>query len=151
VVGVIPSPFMLYAAAGALVVGTVAGYKVRDWQCDAAYAKTLEKAAKQRAKADIILDTKSAAYEEKRAEADVRSVERINTIREIYRTVPAAAASCAPPDDAVRVLLEVIGNPNTEATAGQSGEPVFPVKQSAQAISRPSPAAVGKRPDRAAE
>ena len=25
---------MLYAAAGALVVGTVAGYKVRDWQCD---------------------------------------------------------------------------------------------------------------------
>ena len=147
----IPSPFMIYAAAGALVVGAVAGYKVRDWQCDAAYAKALEKAAKQRAKADIILDTKSAAYEEKRAEADVRSVERINTIREIYRTVPAAAASCAPPDDAVRVLVEVIGNPDTEAAAGKSGEPVFPIKQSAQAIPRPSPAAMGKRPDRAEE
>lgn len=145
------NPFMLYAAAGALIVGTVAGYKVRDWQCDAAYAKTLEKAAKQRAKADIILDTKSATYEEKRAEADVRSVERINTIREIYRTVPAAAASCAPPDDAVRVLVEVIGNPDTEAAAGKSGEPVFPIKQSAQSLPRPGATAVGKRPDRAAE
>lgn len=145
------NPIMFYAVAGALVAGAAAGYKVRDWQCDAAYAKTLEKAAKQRAKADTILDTKSAAYEEKRAEADARSVERINTIREIYHTVPAAAASCAPPDDAVRVLVEVIGNSDTGVTAGQSGEPVFPVKQSAQAISRPSPAAVGKRPDRAAE
>lgn len=144
----IPSPYIM---GGLLIVGFLGGYKVRDWQCDAAYAKALEKAGEQRAKADTILDAKAAAYEEKRAEADVRSVERINTIREIYRTVPAAAASCAPPDDAVRVLLEVIGNPNTEATAGQSGEPVFPVKQSAQAISRPSPAAVGKRPDRAAE
>ena len=147
----IPSPFMLYAAAGALVVGAVAGYKVRDWQCDAAYAKALEKAAKQRAKADIILDTKSAAYEEKRAEADVRSVERINTIREIYRTVPAAAASCAPPDDAVRVLLEVIGNPDTEAAAGKSGEPVFPIKQSAQSLPRPGATAVGEGRDRAEE
>ena len=147
----IPNPIMLYAAAGALLVGAVAGYKVRDWQCNAAYAKALEKAGKQRAKADVILDTKAAEYEETRAAADVRSVERINTIREIYHTVPAAAASCAPPDDAVRVLLEVIGNPNTEAAAVQSGEPVFPVKQSAQAISRPSPAAVGKRPDRTQE
>lgn len=144
----IPSPYIM---GGLLIIGFLGGYKVRDWQCDAAYAAALEKAGKQRAKADTILDAKAAAYEEKRAEADVRSVERINTVREIYRTVPAAAASCAPPDDAVRVLLEVIGNPNTEAAAGQPSEPVFPVKQSAQAISRPSPAAVGKRPDRAAE
>jgi hypothetical protein len=144
----IPSPYIM---GGLLIVGFLGGYKVRDWQCDAAYAAALEKAGKQRDKTDTILDAKAAAYEEKRAEADVRSVERINTVREIYRTVPAAAASCAPPDDAVRVLLEVIGNPNAEATAGQPSEPVFPVKQSAQAISRPSPAALGKRPDRAAE
>lgn len=141
----IPSPYIM---GGLLIIGFLGGYKVRDWQCDAAYAKTLEKAGEQRAKADTILDTKSAAYEEKRAEADVRSVERINTIREIYRTVPAAAASCAPPDDAVRVLLEVIGNPNTEAAAGQSGEPVFPVEQPARSASRPGALAVGKGPDR---
>jgi len=147
----IPNPIMLYAAAGALIFGAVAGYKVRDWQCDAAYAKALEKAGKQRAKADIILDTKSAAYEEGRAAADARSTERTNTVREIYRMVPAAASSCAPPDDAIRVLIESIGNPDTEATAGQSGESVFSVKQPAQPVSRPSATAVGEGRDRAEE
>jgi hypothetical protein len=142
---------MLYAAAGALLIGAVAGYKVRDWQCDAAYAKALEKAGKQRAKADIILDKKAAEYEETRAAADVRSVERTNTIREIYHTVPAAAASCAPPDDAVRVLLESIGNPNAEAATSQSGEPVFPIEQPARSASRPGALALGKGRDRTQE
>jgi hypothetical protein len=145
------NPIMFYAVAGALVVGAVAGYKVRDWQCDAAYAKALEKAGKQRAKADIILDTKSAAYEEGRATADARSTERTNTVREIYRMVPAAASSCAPPDDAIRVLIESIGNPNTEAAAGQSGEPVFPIEQPARSASRPGALVVGKGRDRAEE
>ena len=35
------NPFMGYVAAGALVIGTAAGWKVKDWQCDAAYAKAL--------------------------------------------------------------------------------------------------------------
>ena len=144
----IPNPIMLYAAAGALIIGAAAGYKVRDWQCDAAYAKALEKAGKQRVKADIILDAKAAAYEEKRAEADVRSVERTNTIREIYRTAPAVATSCAPPADAVRVLIESIGNPNAEATPSQSGESVFPVEQSARTLSGPGAIDVGKGRDR---
>lgn len=147
----IPNPIILYVVAGALFFGAIAGYKVRDWQCDAAYAKALEKAGEKRAKADIILDAKSAAYEEKRAEADVRSVERTNTIREIYRTVPAAATSCAPPPDAVRVLIESIGSSNTEATSSQSGESVFPAKQSAQPASRPSATDVGKGRDRTKE
>lgn len=147
----IPNPIMLYAAVGALVVGAAAGYKVRDWQCDAAYAKALEKAGKQRAKADIIPDKKAAEYEETRATADVRSVERTNTIHEIYRTVPAPASSCAPLDDAIRVLIESIGNPNAEAAAGQSGEPVLPVKQSTQPTSRPGALIVGKGRDRTEE
>ena len=142
---------MLYAAAGALLVGAVAGYKVRDWQCDAAYAKALEKAEKQRAKVEKILDTKSTAYEEGRAAADVRSTERTNTVREIYRMVPAAASSCAPPDDAIRVLIESIGNPNTEAAAGKSSEPVFPIEQPARTASRPGALVVGKGRDRAEE
>jgi len=147
----IPNPIMLYAAVGALIFGAVAGYKVRDWQCDAAYAKALEKAGKQRAKADIILDKKAAEYEETRATADVRSVERTNTIREIYRTVPAVASSCAPSDDAIRVLIESIGTPNAEVTPSQSGESVFSVKQPAQPVSRPGATAVGEGRDRAEE
>lgn len=136
-----------YVMAGMLVVSFLGGYKVRDWQCNAAYAAALEKAEKQRAKVETILDTKSAAYEERRATADVRSTERTNTVREIYRMVPAAATSCAPPADAIRVLIESIGNPNTEAAAGQPSEPVFPSKQPAQPIYRPGAPAVGKGRD----
>ncbi len=140
----IPSPYIM---GGMLVIGFLGGYKVRDWQCDAAYAVALEKAEKQRAKVETILDTKSAAYEERRAEADVRSVERTNTVREIYRTVPAAASSCAPPADAIRVLLESIGNPDVEVAAGKLGKPVSPPEQPARPLSRPGAPAVGKGRD----
>jgi hypothetical protein len=47
---------MLYAAAGALIVGAAAGYKVRDWQCDAAYAKALEKAESLRVKKQEVVE-----------------------------------------------------------------------------------------------
>jgi len=43
-----PNPMLLYAVGGALIIGAASGYKVRDWQCDAAYSKALEKADKQR-------------------------------------------------------------------------------------------------------
>jgi hypothetical protein len=134
----IPSPYIM---GGMLVIGFLGGYKVRDWQCDAAYAVALEKAEKQRAKVETILDTKSAAYEERRAEADVRSVERTNTVREIYRTVPAVSPSCAPPAD------ESIGNPDAEAAAGKLGKPVPAPEQPARPISRPGAPAVGKGRD----
>jgi hypothetical protein len=140
----IPSPYIM---GGLLVIGFLGGYKVRDWQCDAAYAVALEKAEKQRAKVETILDTKAAAYEERRAAADVQSVERTNTVREIYRTVPAAATSCAPPADAIRVLLESIGNPDAEVAAGKLGKPVSPPEQPARPISRPGAPAVGKGRD----
>jgi len=140
----IPSPYIM---GGLLVIGFLGGYKVRDWQCDAAYAVALEKAEKQRAKVETILDTKAAAYEERRAAADVQSVERTNTVREIYRTVPAAATSCAPPADAIRVLLESIGNPDAEGTPGKLSKPVSPPEQPARPISRPGAPAVGKGRD----
>jgi hypothetical protein len=140
----IPSPYIM---GGLLVIGFLGGYKVRDWQCDAAYAVALEKAEKQRAKVETILDTKAAAYEERRAAADVQSVERTNTVREIYRTVPAAATSCAPPADAIRVLLESIGNPDAEVAAGKLGKSVSPPEQPARPISRPGAPAVGKGRD----
>ena len=136
-----------YIMGGLLVIGFLGGYKVRDWQCDAAYAVALEKAEKQRVKVETILDTKSAAYEERRAVADVQSVERTNTVREIYRTVPAAASSCAPPPDAIRVLLESIGNPDAEVAAGKLGKSVSTPEQPARPISRPGAPAVGKGRD----
>ena len=115
----IPSPFMLYAAAGALIVGAAAGYKVRDWQCDAAYAKALERAEKQRVKKQEVVDVISQTYEAQRDQANGVATERTYTIREIYKTAPAVPVDCAAPD-AVRKLLE---SGVRDANAASSGEP----------------------------
>jgi hypothetical protein len=114
-----PSPLVLYATAGALIIGAASGYKVRDWQCDAAYAKALEKAEKLRAKKQEIVYDVSQTYEAERDKADVVATERINTIREIYKTAPAVPVDCAAPD-AVRRLLE---GSVRDANAASSGKP----------------------------
>jgi len=115
----IPNPIMIYAAAGALIFGAAAGYKVRDWQCDAAYAKAMEKAEKQRVKKQEVVDDVSQAYEDERDKANVTTTERINTIREVYKTVPTVPPDCSAPD-AVRKLLE---SGVRDANAASSGEP----------------------------
>lgn len=115
----IPNPIMLYAAAGALIVGAAAGYKVRDWQCDAAYAKAMEKAEKQRVKKQEVVDVISQTYEAQRDKANGVATERTYTIREIYKTAPAVPVDCAAPD-AVRKLLE---SGIRDANAASSGEP----------------------------
>lgn len=117
-----PSPLMLYAAAGALVVGAAAGYKVRDWQCDAAYAKALEKAEKLRAKKQEVVYDISQTYEAERDKADVVATERINTIREIYKTAPAIPVDCSAPDAVRRLLESSIRDANAASTGKPSGE-----------------------------
>lgn len=115
----IPSPFMLYAAAGVLIVGAAAGYKVRDWQCDAAYAKALEKAESLRVKKQEVVDDISQTYEAQRDQANGVATERTYTIREIYKTAPAVPVDCAAPD-AVRKLLE---SGVRDANAASASEP----------------------------
>ena len=115
----IPNPMMLYALGGALILGAASGYKVRDWQCDAAFAKALEKAEKLRVKKQEVVDDVSQTYEAQRDQANVIATERTNTIREIYKTAPAVAADCAAPD-ALRGLLE---SSVRDANAASSGKP----------------------------
>ena len=120
-------PFLPYIAAGALVVSAASGYKVRDWQCDAAFAKALEKAEKLRVKKQEVVDNVSQPYEAKRDQADVVATERINTIREIYKTAPAVPVDCAAPD-ALRRLLE---SSVRDANAAASGKPSVTVPNTA--------------------
>jgi hypothetical protein len=113
---------VLYVVAGSLIVGAASGYKVRDWQCDAAYAKALEKAEKSRVKKQEVVDDVSQTYESQRDQANVVATERTHTIREIYKTVPAASPDCAAPD-AVRGLLESsVRDANATATGKSSIE-----------------------------
>jgi len=123
----IPNPMMLYALGGALILGAASGYKVRDWQCDAAFAKALEKAEKLRVKKQEAVDDVSQTYEFERDQANVVSTERTNTIREIYKTAPAVAADCAAPD-ALRGLLESSVRDANAAASGKSGVEVSNTK-----------------------
>jgi hypothetical protein len=123
----IPNPVMLYALGGALILGAASGYKVRDWQCDAAFAKALEKAEKLRVKKQEVVDNVSETYESQRDQANVVATERTNTIREIYKTAPAVAADCAAPD-ALRGLLESSVRDANAAASGKSGVQVSDTK-----------------------
>jgi hypothetical protein len=96
-------PFLPYIAGGALILAAASGYKVRDWQCDAAYAKALEKAEKLRVKKQEVVDNVSQTYETERDQANGVATERTYTIREIYRTVPAIPTDCSASDAVAQV------------------------------------------------
>ena len=117
-----PNPILLYAVGGALIIGAASGYKVRDWQCDAAYAKALEKAEKSRVKKQEIVDDISQTYEYERDQANVVATERTNTIREIYKTAPAVPVDCAGSDALRRVLEGSVRDANAAATGKPSVE-----------------------------
>lgn len=117
-----PNPILLYAVGGALILGAASGYKVRDWQCDAAYAKALEKAEKSRVKKQGIVDDISQTYETERNQANVVATERTNTIREIYKTAPAVPVDCAGSDALRRVLEGSVRDANAAATGKPSVE-----------------------------
>ena len=117
-----PNPVMLYAFAGALILGAASGYKVRDWQCDAAFAKALEKAEKLRVKKQEVVDNVSQTYESERDQANVVATERTNTIREIYKTAPAVPVDCAGSDALRRVLESGISDANAAAAGKPSSE-----------------------------
>jgi hypothetical protein len=111
---------MIYGLAGALLIGAASGYKVRDWQCDAAFAKALEKAEKLRVKKQEVVDNVSQTYEFERDQANVVATERTNTIREIYKTAPAVPVDCAGSDALRRVLESGVRDANA-AAAGEPG------------------------------
>lgn len=114
----IPNPLVLYAAAGALVIGAIGGYKVRDWQCDAAVAKALEKAERVRREMQDEVDRSARDYEAAKDRADGLRAERTTTIERIYKEVPAPDADCAAPADIVGLLQGGVDSANAN-TAGK--------------------------------
>ena len=112
------NPIMGYVAAGALVIGAAAGWTIKDWQCDAAYSKALEKAEKQRKEMQGKIDEAAAIYQAERDKADVVVAGERETIREIYKTLPAVPADCIP-DPRVVGLLEGGVNRANAVTASE--------------------------------
>ena len=114
-------PFLPYIIGTALAIAAFSGWKVRDWQCDAAYAAALEKAQKQRDEMQEKLDGISASYEAERDQANVVVGRTTREIREIYKTAPAVPVSCAVDPRVVGMLESSISGANAAAT-GKSGE-----------------------------
>lgn len=114
------NPFMGYVAAGALAVGLTAGWKIKDWQCDAAYSNALEKAGKQRQQMQGKIDEVSTLYQAERDKADVVVAGERETIREIYKTLPAAPDSCAPDPRVVGLLEGSVSRANAAAASEPS-------------------------------
>ncbi len=108
---------MGYVAAGALAIGLTAGWTIKDWQCDAAYSTALEKAEKQRQQMQGKIDEISTLYQVERDKADVVVAGERETIREIYKTLPAVSADCAPDVRIVRLLEGGVNRANAAAAS----------------------------------
>lgn len=117
----LPSPITFYAAAGALLIGAAAGWKVRDWRCDAALANALERVAKQRQEMQYEVDTRASDYEAVRSETYGMGTRVEREVRTIYREVPAPAVDCEPDIRAVSLLQGSLDHANASAT-GQPSE-----------------------------
>lgn len=114
-----PNPAFLYIAGGALLLGVASGYKVRDWQCDAAQANALEQAAQQQQEAQDEVDQQAAAYEEVRSATYDAGARVEREVRMVYREVPAPSVACEPDVRVISLLQERLDSANASA----SGEP----------------------------
>jgi hypothetical protein len=114
------NPIMGYVAGGALLIGVATGWTVKDWQCDAAYAKALEKAEKQRQQMQGKIDEVSTLYQTQRDQTDVVVAGERETVREIYKTLPAVPADCAPDPRVVGLLEGGINRANAAAASEPS-------------------------------
>lgn len=117
----LPSPLTLYFAAGAMAIGAISGYKVRDWRCDAAQTKTLENAAEQAQEMQDEVDTQAGNYESARVATYDTGARIEREVRTIYREVPAASPACEPDPRVVSLLQSRLDHANASAT-GELGE-----------------------------
>jgi hypothetical protein len=114
------NPILAYVAGGALIIGVAAGWKVKDWQCDAAYAAALEKAEKQRKEMQGKIDEISTNYETQRDQADLVVAGTTREIREIYKTLPPVPIDCAANLRVVGLLESSVSNANAAAAGKPS-------------------------------
>lgn len=104
------NPYVLLGASvGALLAisgAFVAGWSVRGWKADADQLKAVTAEQKKTIEVQGRLDVTAARLSDKE-NASYRD-ERIgrDTIREIYRNIPAPPASCEPPPAARQLLID---------------------------------------------
>jgi len=111
------NPLVLYTAGGALLVGALGGWTVRDWKADSDQLAAVERANKAEKAAIAAVNRPSSEYEQVLADLRPREIQTRNTIREVYRDVEVPT-DCAVPTAAVGVLDDA----RLRANAAASGE-----------------------------
>ena len=122
------NPLFLYTAGGALLIGALGGWTVRDWKADSDQLAAVERANKAEKAAINAVYTPSEDYEQVLAYLRPREIETRNTIREVYRNVEVPA-DCAVPAAGVGVLDDA----RLRANAAATGEPSPDVRGAAKA------------------
>ena len=116
----IPVPIYVAIAVicGAFIFGSFSGYAIRDTAAKLSAAKAFKAAERQRVALEEKINVVSSQYESERAKHAVVGVERVNTVREFYRTGAPVPSVCGL-SDAVYGLL---ANSVADANAAASGE-----------------------------
>lgn len=113
------APFRLYFMLSGAALLFAAGWKIRDWQCDAATANHLSDAIDATAAGQAAVNDASAGYETTKQELNHAQNTERTIVREIYRTV-TIDPSCAVPAAAGRLLDDATDRANAAAT----GQPI---------------------------
>lgn len=115
------NPLILYSAGGALLLGGLAGWTVRDWKADSDQLEQVERAHKAEKAAIAAVNVSSENYEQILAGLRPAQIETRNTIREVYRNVEVPT-DCAVPPAGVSLLEAARGRANAAATGEPSPE-----------------------------
>ncbi len=121
------NPLILYSAGGALLIGALGGWTVRDWKADSQQLKQVERAHKAEKAAIAAVYAPSQEFENTLAALRPAQIETRNTIREIYRDVEVPS-DCAVPPAGVSLLEAARERANTSA----AGEPSAELQQPAE-------------------
>ncbi|UXO93948.1 hypothetical protein Pan3_26 [Pseudanabaena phage Pan3] len=100
-------PIWGYVGAGALAVGLLGGWTVRDWKADSEMAAVQRELQEARDEQLARADQSAADYETQRATIQRDIIRLPAEVRTIYETVTVPAA-CEPSPDALRLLDRAI-------------------------------------------
>lgn len=109
-------PIWGYVGAGALAVGLLSGWTVRDWRAESQMAAVQRELQEARNEQLARADQSAARYETQRADTQRAAIILPREVNRIYETVEVPA-SCEPSPDALRLLDRAISGADT------TGEP----------------------------
>lgn len=109
-------PIWGYIGAGALAVGLLGGWTVRDWRAESQMAAVQRELQEARNEQLARADAAAVRYEGQSAQIQRDIIRLPAEVRTIYETVTVPAA-CEPSPDALRLLDRAISGANT------TGEP----------------------------